>query len=103
MGSSGGAERIVENGWFLGSLFSFLFFCGEGLSEIILCSRISWLCLKPLFLVHLSTKYMKTNEIYFKNHCYFGFSQLPCLYKQLRINSSLSNLCSDSGADGDVW
>lgn len=51
---------------FLG--LSFSFFCGEGLSEIILCSRISWLCLKPLFLVHLSTEYMKTNEIYFKNH-----------------------------------
>lgn len=32
---------------------------------------------------------MKTNEIYFKITCYFGFSQLPCLYKQLRINDTL--------------
>jgi len=71
MRSLGGAERIVGNGWFLGSFFSFFFFCGEGLSEIIFCSRISWLCSKPLFLVHLSTEYMKTNEIYFKNHSLF--------------------------------
>lgn len=89
--------------WIVSRAFLFLsFFCGEGLSEIILCSRISWLCLKPLLFIY-PPNIWKPMKCTLKITCYCGLSRLPCLYKQLRINGTLLNLCSDSGAGGGVW
>lgn len=96
-------RRLWEMDSFSGLSFSFFFFfCGEGLSEIILCSRISWLCLKPLLFIY-PPNIWKPMKFTLKITCYFGLSQCPCLYKQLRIKGTLLNLCSDSGAGGDVW